>query len=243
MKKLFSWTLAILSLCAFDVSGNEQPQDPHEIYFGADFLNLDLDLDIKDVHVKGQRDLLGVELGYEYLSPWAFYAGLDILSSGDSQSVRASQDGKQIHASNQGIVFSKIDLRFGYTTVVKQFYFTPFLGTGIFSIGSFAKNRGLHEGCLYLSGGLRSKFPLNTAFSIGVNLQAYKAASFQQFKNHDVSVKVYSYPWGGEVGIPLIWNFNPQGSWTFQLEPWFSRLPFSGRQSIVGSKFLIGSHF
>ena len=215
-----------------------------QFYFGPEFLDLKINTKLSNIRIKGKKDLVGLRFGYEYLKSWAFYAGADLLSVVGSHALHASQNGSSIHISDQGIGLSNLDLRFGYTTAVKKMLFTPFLGTGIYTFGSVPLNRGFNEGWVYFSGGLRSKFPLSNVFSLGINLKVYKAfASVEEFKNHNVSVKTYPLPWGGDIGFPFIWNFNSAGTWTFQAEPYWLNLDFSSTQRGFGSKFLIEVHF
>jgi hypothetical protein len=237
---LFLGLLSSSTLCATEAYITY----PHRIYFGPECLELKLNTHVKDIQINGKKNLAGFRLGYEYLDPWAFYAGADLLSTISSHGFHAREDGQSIHSSDQATHFANLDLRFGYTFGSGKSTFTPFLGTGCYTLGSITCNRGFNEGWLYLSSGLRSMFNLNHVFSMGLNLKATKAVfGYTQFKNHDLSVKEYPYPWGGEVGIPFVWSFNPARSWTFQLEPYWARLDFSHKQEVLGSKFLISAQF
>jgi hypothetical protein len=217
---------------------------PHHLYFGPECLELKLNTHVKDLQIEGKKSLAGFRLGYEYINPWAFYAGVDLLSTICSHGFHAKENNEPIHSNDQATGFGNLDLRFGYTIAPNKSTYIPFLGLGSYSIGSVDRNRGFHEGWLYLSSGLRALFAVNDVFSMGVNLKAYKAiVAYTEFQNHDFTVKGYCYPWGGEIGIPFVWSFNPAKTWTFQLEPYWIKLNFSQNQEVVGSKFLITAHF
>lgn len=217
---------------------------PHHIYFGPECLELKLSTHVKGVHIEGRKNLAGFRLGYEYLDPWAFYAGVDLLSTVDSHGFHVKEDGQPISSSDQAVGLANFDLRFGYTFGSKQSTYALFLGTGSYYLGSVVQNRGVHDGWLYLSSGLRSLFSLNDVFSMGLNLKATKGVvGYTQFENHNLSVREDFYPWGAEVGVPFVWSFNPAKSWTFQLEPYWGQLNFSQNQQVLGSKFLINAQF
>jgi len=246
MKKYISGLLFLGLLASTTVSAKETYKllEPHKFYFGGDCLQLNLNEQIKDIQIKGTKSLAGIRLGYEYLDPWAFYAGIDIASAISSHSFCVTENKQTIDSCDRPIGIANLDVRLGYTIGSKRSTYTPFLGTGCYSIGSVTYNRGFHEGWLYLSSGLRSMFNINHVFSMGVNLKATKAVfGFSQFKNHDLSVTDHRYPWGGEVGVPFVWSFNPARTWTFQLEPYWGQLNFSRNQQVLGSKFLINAQF
>lgn len=234
--------LAFIALTGFS---NETPQNqPHQIYFGPEVANVSVDTHIKNVHVHGSKSFWGLRLGYEFINPWSFYAGVDYLSMITSQHFQAKQEGKDIHSSSQDNVFGNLDLRFGYTTTLNKTVLIPFAGTGLYALGSAPRNRGFQEGWLYVSTGLRSTFPINAAFRIGLNVKLLKSIlAYKEFRNHNVKVSSHSFPWGIEAGVPFIWNFNPRGTWKFQLEPYWIKLDFSEKQNIFGSKFLIKAKF
>ena len=245
MKNEFIFTLTALTLLtSIGFSDETCSYNPHQIYFGPELLEVSVKTDIHHVHVKGHKHFGGFRLGYEYLKPWAFYAGIDFLSTASSHHYAASEKGKSIYSSDQSTGFGNLDLRFGYATAPKNLFFTPFLGAGVYNLGTVPHNRGFHEGWVYLSTGLRSKFPINPVFNLGINLKLFKSFfAYEQFQNHTTNITVYPYPWGAEIGIPFIWNFNPRGTWTFQIEPYWTKLDFSETQNVIGSKFLIEVHF
>jgi hypothetical protein len=212
--------------------------------FGPEWMELRLHTHVKSVDVDGKKDMAGIRFSYEYRKPSSFYTGADLLLTIRSHGLQISDHGQAVHSPDQPTGFGNMDLRLGYTCAPNQQYLTPFLGTGVYSVGTVAKNRGFHEEWLYLSGGMRTLFFMNDLFSLGLNLKAIKTiVSYAEFKNHNVNVKTEHYPWGGEIGVPFVWSFNPQRSWTFQLEPYWTNLDFSGKVNVFGSKFLIGAHF
>jgi hypothetical protein len=215
----------------------------HHLYFGPEWLNLKIDTHVKNVKIASNHSMAGFRLGYELIDPWAFYAGIDLLSTISSHRFHAWEHGKSVHSTDQPSGLANLDLRLGYTIGSRSSY-SPYLGLGVYSVGSVVQNRGFLEGWLYVSTGLRSLIFVNDVFSMGINLQINKAViSYSQFKNHDVNVKEYPYPWGCEVGVPFIWSFNPGRTWTFDLEPYWTRLSFSENQQALGSKFLINAQF
>ena len=245
MKNIIVKTLTALGLFTSIGYADEMlPCKPNQIYFGPELIDISVKTTIQDVHIKGEKHFSGFRLGYEYLKPWAFYAGVDLLSTSSSHHFAATEYGRSIDSSDQHIGFGNLDLRFGYSTAPKNLFFTPFLGIGVYGLGTIAHNRGFHEGWAYLSTGLRSKFPINDVFSLGINLKCFKSFwAYEQFQNHNLNVKVFPCPWGVDIGIPFDWNFNPKGTWTFQIEPYWTKLNLSEKQNVFGSKFLIGVHF
>ena len=244
MKKKIISTLTALGLfTSIGFADEALPCKPNQIYFGPELLEISVDTTINDVHVKGKKHFSGLRLGYEYFKPWTFYAGADLLSTISSHQFLAFEEDQPIYFSDQDAGFLNLDFRLGYTAAPKNLFFTPFLGVGLYGLGA-PHYRGFHEGWVYLSTGLLSKFPINSVFSLGINLKCFKALyGNEQFQNRDKKTAVRSSPWGGEVGFPFIWNFNPRGTWTFDIEPYWTKLNFSEKQNVFGSKFLIGVHF
>jgi hypothetical protein len=245
MKKYISNLLFIglLGFSTLSAKDTYKVLDPHRIYFGPEFLQLNVDTRIEDIHIKGTKSLTGFCLGYEYLDPWAFYAGVDISSAIDSHGFRASEENQRLYSSDQPVGLANFDLRLGYTIGSAKSSYALFLGTGSYYLGTAVHNRGFHEGWGYLSSGLRALFNVNHVFSIGTNLKAMKGIGYAEFANHNLSVKDNRYPWGCEIGVPFVWSFNPARTWTFQLEPYWSQLNFSQNQQVLGSKFLISAQF
>lgn len=212
-----------------------------QFQFGPEFLNLKIQTHVHDVKIEGDKNLVGFRLAYEYRKPCSFYAGTDLLLTIKSHGFCVSRHLQHIESSDHPVGFANYDLRMGYTI---GDYLSPFIGTGFYLLGTVEENRGFHEGWLYLSGGFRSLFSINELFSMGLNVKVTKAiVSAKEFKNHELKAITHPKPWGGEIGVPFVWSFNPERTWTFQLEPYWINLDFSGKQQGVGSKFLIGYQF
>ena len=217
---------------------------PHEIYLGPELATVSVDTHIKNIHVKGRKHFSGLRLGYEFKKPASFYAGADLSLLTSFQYYSALQNERPIVSSHKSIGLDNFDLRFGYTAAPKSLFLTPFLGAGVYGLGTICHKKGFHEGWVYLSTGLRSDFSINPVFNLGLNLKLFKSVfSYKQFQNHNTNVSSYSYPWGAEIGIPFTWNFNVRGTWTFQIEPYWTKLDFTETQNLVGCKFLVGVHF
>jgi hypothetical protein len=241
-KKIISTVFGLLASTGF--SAEMHQCNSHQIYFGPEFLGVSVNAAIKTIHIEGHKNFAGLRLGYEYLKPRAFYAGIDLLSATSLHHYAASENEKFIYSSAQSMGFNNLDLRFGYAITPRDLLFAPFLGVGVYGLGTIAHNRGFHEGWAYLSAGLRSKFLINPIFNLGINLKLFKSFfAYEQFQNHITNVTIYSYPWGAEIGVPFVWSFNPKGTWTFQIEPYWIKLDFSETQNVLGSKFLIDVHF
>ncbi len=243
MIKRFFGTLIALSTATI-YSDQTSSIKPHQFYFGPEFANVSVSTSIDDIHIKGSKNFAGLRIGYEFTKPWAFYAGIDYLSMISSRHFKASQEGLHIHSSHQDTIYGNLDLRFGYTIFPNQFFISPYLGLGLYALGSVPNNRGFHEEWAYWSIGLRSQFPINEAFQLGFNFKLFQSFFFsKQFKNHNINVSSHSFPWGFDMGLPMTWKFNPSGTWTFQLEPYWTKMNFKEKQNVFGSKFLIGFHF
>lgn len=243
MKKNVLSLLILASLGSITAEANN-PYNFQHFDFGPEWMELKLHTHVKSVEVEGKKDMAGVRFCYEYRKPSSFYAGADLLLTIRSHGFDISEDKQTIPSPNQPTGYGNLDFRFGYTFSPNQQYLTPFLGTGVYSVGTIAENRGFHEEWLYLSSGLRSLFSVNDVFSLGLNLKVFKTiVSYTQFKNHNLNIKTKRLPWGGEIGVPFVWSFNPQRTWTFQLEPYWTDLDFSGKVNVFGSKFSIGAHF
>ena len=234
----------LFTTCVYsDEAPSSNPIKPHQIYFGPEFVNISVNTHIKNVQIKGKKSFSGIRFGYEFKKPWAFYAGVDYLSMVTCQHYKASSE-ENIYSSKQDTIYGNIDLRFGYTTFPNQFFISPYMGLGVYALGSAPFNRGFHEEWAYWSMGVRSQFAINTAFSLGLNFKTFQSVFFfEQFKNHDLNVKTHSLSWGMDIGLPMIWKFNPTGTWTFQLEPYWTKLDLTQTQNVWGSKFLIGVYF
>ena len=236
MKKAMFSALAVLSVCAATAQEEAKvakPCRPNQMYFGPELIGVRVDTHVKDIHAGKYGALGGVRIGDEYLKPWSFYAGVDVVSAVASEAFHAAKDGAPIH-SDSWSGFTSADLRLGYSMSVKDMTFTPFLGTGALALGDINRHRGFFEGWAYASAGLRSMFRINDAFAIGFNLKATKAyIALEQFKSYTASASEHSLPWGGEVGLPLVWNFSSSGTWTFQLEPYWNRLDLSQKQTVL----------
>ena len=216
---------------------------PHHLYFGLEFLNVSLSSKIHDVKVEGSKFYWGTGLGYEYRKPWAFYAGIDTISTSTNGDYRAYQNDVRVSTGNNPSFFDNLDLRLGYTLFPSNVSISPFLGIGTYFIRTFARDQGFLEIIPYLSGGLRTIFPITNLFDLGMNCKLYRAGQSEKLYFDDTSVKHMKDIWGGEIGIPLIFYFSATRTWDFQIEPYYLRLDFAEKQNVYGTHLLFGCHF
>jgi len=251
MKNLFTLTLASLAITLAHADDAPAPtptiyeQHPHRLYFGLpEFVWLDMKTDINGVQVDSSRPFWGIMLGYEYLKPNAFYAGIDLLSTATPHNFHAEFEGLDLSLDNNLSGFGTFDIRLGYTIGHEKWMFTPFAGIGAHVLLD-EKHHGLWERMPYYSAGLRTKYIVSEIFDAGLNLQTWRTRNFMHKEFNCFLGKAISTPagWGGKIGLPLTWHFGPTRQWEFQVEPYVAKLLFSESQNAYGANLLFGYHF
>ena len=234
--------------------GNENPSSqlklenekwPHRLYLGPEIFLFDLNTHVKNIKIDGLKCFEGLRFRYEYLKPKRVYAGVDFLSAVSYKSFNASSQGYHFHQNNGVTGFGNFELRLGYTFAYKNGMLTPFLGMGAYAFKTNGHYFHFRESMVYYAAGMRCLFELSRIFSIGLNWKAFRTdATEQRFKyvlmGQTITDKDYNDMWGGEIGVPLIWNIGATKRWNIQVEPYFLKLDFSEVQNIYGSRFLFG---
>ncbi len=215
---------------------------PHRFYFGPEVIWMHQDTHVDDIHVFGNRWLGGLRLGYEYLAPHAFYAGIDLVSCVGSN-FDSKQNGDEVLPHKGRVGFEDLEVRFGYTLASKNFMLTPFLGAGSYNLGRIYYD-GYDMTMLYAAGGIRAKYDVTPSLNIGLNAKAFfgSAAKYFRFLNSD-QLKDSYVSWGGEIGVPLDWSLGVSRSWDLEVEPYFLKLSLKEKQYGIGSRVLFGYHF
>jgi len=216
---------------------------PNRIYFGPEFLWLNLNTEVHGAKIKGTDFLWGIPIGYEYLKPHAFYAGVDLMSVTGSNKLHAHRKGRHFSDDRHRFGFSNLDTRFGYTFAGEGWRASPFLGAGIFSLGPRHHGSGFKEGLIYLSGGVRFMTEVSRLFDYGLNLKIFIATGEERYRHGGTTWKRDQNACGGEVGVPLVWRLGSRKRWDAQLEPYFLKLAFAETQNIFGTRILFGYRF
>lgn len=205
-----------------------------------------MNIHIKDVKAEGARFFSGLRLGYEYLKPDAFYAGIDLLGTSSEVDFKATEKGEGVSWDKGDRGLGDLEGRFGYTFARVKWMATPFLGLGMYGVYTVDhhNHQGFKETLPYLTAGVRSTYLFNATFTCGVNAQILHTFSAEQeFKYKGGKVTTHHNMWGGEIGVPLAWHVGATKRWDIQLEPYFLKLDFSETQNMYGAKVLFGYRF
>ena len=253
MRKIFFPLCSGLLFASF-VGAAEQPEqnlsieknNPNRFYFGPEFLCYDMNVHVKDIRVHGARFFWGVRLGYEYLKPSAFYAGIDLMGTGSGVDFKASKNGHGLswHRADRG--FGNLEARFGYTFSPTNWMITPFLGVGMYNVYAIDhhNHQGFEENLPYATLGVRNAYAFTLRFSLGFDLKVFHTyAADQRFKFRGGEKKTHHNNWGGEFGVPFLWRIGASRRWDIELEPYFLKLASSETQNIYGTRLLFGYRF
>ena len=110
-----------------------EEKNPNHFYFGPEFLFYQLNVPIDGAKVHGTRFFSGLRLGYEYLKPKAFYAGVDLLGTSTGSDFKASYQGHNLSCWKADRGFGNLELRFGYTFAPTNWLVSSFLGIGSYN--------------------------------------------------------------------------------------------------------------
>ena len=216
----------------------------NRFYIGPEFFCYQLNTHVSSVEVKGTRFFSGFRIGYEYLKPKAFYAGVDLVGASSPVDFKVSRHGKLLSWQHAERDFFDWDFRLGYTFASKKWQASSFLGFGFYGMTSIDNhNQGYQEGAVYLSGGVRSKYIISPSFDVGFNVKLLSALDRLEVKAKHLTAKEACVAWGGELGVPLSWHVGSTKRWDLQAIPYLLQLDFSTVKNIYGLSLLCGYRF
>jgi hypothetical protein len=253
MNKILPFIAILGSLTLSNAHGNETAhksinsiysKNAHHIYFGPVTFWFDINTHVKDVKIDDNKFFLGLNLGYEYLKPKAFYASIDLVSAGSNQGFRAIYKGYKLHRDHGLSGFGNIDVSFGYTFAPKIGLITPFVGLGGYTFGNGNHHFGFKESMGYASLGMRSQYEITKTLNTGLNVKIFPTFSTtKHYKHRGLNRSEHDNIWGGEISIPFAWHIGTTRRWDIQLEPYFLKIGFSEIQNIYGLQLLFGYRF
>lgn len=216
----------------------------NRVYIGPEFFCYQLNTHVNSVEVKGSRFFSGYRIGYEYLKPKAFYAGVDLMGADSPVDFKVSRNGKPLSWQHADRSFYNWDFRLGYTFTPKNWQVASFLGFGMYGMFSiYNHDQGFREAIGYLSGGVRSKYIVSSSFDVGFNIKILSTREVLQVKTNHVNSKESYGSWGGELGVPLSWHVGSTKRWDLQVIPYLLQLDFSTVQNIYGLSLFCGYRF
>ncbi|MGR3912707.1 MAG: hypothetical protein QRY71_05315 [Candidatus Rhabdochlamydia sp.] len=247
-----------------------QPIDeayPNSVYFGPELFAYRAKVDFKtkatdttpatlDAAVRGTRFFAGTTIGYQYLTPDAVYAGIDLtqaVATVDFKATNGAQEPTTLVWTKGDKVFGSVEGRLGYSFAPTHWLVTPYAGAGVrltTSLDSHNKE-GLKTRLPYATVGALSEYSLCTTKKIGLNLKVLRTFNaYQRFSYNStplapaaVIVKDTSSHdvWGAEIGIPVSLQFGDTNRWDVQVEPYFLKL--GKTQDVYGANVLFGYRF
>ena len=219
---------------------------PNYIYIGANCFGLDAKVPFaNEVSVNGSTVLGGVNIGYEYLRPSFFYAGLDFAFSTGGSSLDFEYANKIVIAPSDDIDLLFGELRLGYTASYQKWLLTPCTGLGVYFISSL-EDDSVSLDIPYALLSLHTLYQKSPLFDIGLNLTIYGEFNKQfsgKIERESFHISTTSSDWGGRLAIPLIWHIDITRRWELRLEPFVTSLSFSNTELLYGANFLAGYHF
>jgi hypothetical protein len=253
MKKI-NILLSIFLLTISYVTANEttQPQktteNPHHLFVGPDIFwqheNYRESTWISWSRAKMHTVYYGVKAGYEYLTPNAFYAGLDGMYARGRTHFHARFYNPFNHgefSSHGTSVFANIEGRGGYTFhFLNRITLTPFVGIGGYHIRPHFIIK-IKEDWLYGAAGVRSNFALNHTFDLGLNLKGMYLI--------DGTIKTanetghFHDRWSYEVDLPLKAHLDHKKQWDAEIEPYYLKLNSLSHTPIIGGRLLLNYNF
>jgi hypothetical protein len=251
IRNLFCIFSSLLLTSIAQGNGNNQTiisasKHPHHFYFGPEFFWYQLNIDIDDVNVYGTPFFWGMRVGYEYLQPQAFYAGIDLAGASTNTDFKACKNECDLTWHHADREFGNFEVRLGFTFAPKNWLASFFLGAGIYSLFPLDSHnhQGFKESLPYIETGIRSKCALTPIFDIGINAKILRTfATYIRFKYKCEKATTDHNMWGGEIGMPFIWHISATKRWDIQLEPYFLKLDFSETQNIYGTRLIFSYYF
>lgn len=219
---------------------NEQP---HSVYAGVNLFGFSLSSSIDSAEISGTRFAGGIQIGYIYQKPEAFYANLDFLFAA-GHNFNETINHTPISINHDCFDFIHADLSLGYPFQKKCQSIIPFASIGIYSIQSAESHMGIDETLPYAGIGTKWINENSSSFHYGCDLRLFWSfASALHIDADPLSFsKTINQP-GGQLSIPLAWHFGEAQRWEFDLTPYFLSLTFSQLQLTYGLSCLLQYHF
>lgn len=248
-KRLLQGVIFGVLLCSLSYGNDHTSIDaadlknPHHLFLGPLVFCFDLNTNIKNIKVDGDKWFFGFKLGYEYLKPKAFYAGIDLVSAGSPSGFDLFYKDRRITFGGGRTGFGNFDIRLGYTAAPESWLISPFLGVGAYSLG-LGGGSGFQEDFVYCSGGIRLRCAMTQNLDLGLNGKLFHTVqTTQKVKIGCENRSIHGNMWGGEVSMPFAWHLGKTRRWDIQLEPYFLKFAFSQIQNIYGLQLLFGYRF
>lgn len=245
MKKIIYLFSAIALLLSLSLQAEEpicccEVSRPHHISFGPEFFWMHINEKVDWLHIKGTPFFGGGQLRYEYLKGNSVYCGLDLRAAYTSShfkiSYKDSHEKVEFNFNNE-LLFINMEGRLGYTFAPKNLLFTPVLGVGLYNLTIVKNFHPFKDSADYALIGARLMYNWSDLFNTGLNLKIFRTFYAEHFLNG------HEEWWGGEVGVPLLWNVDCNHRFNIQLEPYFEKLNFSRAENIYGFKALVEYRF
>lgn len=220
---------------------------PNYLYIGVNCFGTDVKARLKDhFALKDSGVLGGFNVGYEYLRPSFFYAGLDLAFSSGSTSFTLDYQGEsRIKVTNTtGLMFG--ELRLGYTMERASWLITPCIGAGFYGMISLEESTaglGIPYGLL----GLHLLYQKSDLFDVGLKADFYGEFD-KRLLHHKTGEFLHlststRFDCGGKLTVPFIWHVDETRRFELRLEPFITALSFSQTELLYGADFLAGYHF
>ncbi len=221
----------------------------HHLYVGPDVFNVHYPKNLLD----GNNTVFGgLRLGYEYLTPNAFYAATDVVGAlGKNRSHVSTLDEKdpkftkrvsEVFHGDKGHFWSNAEQRFGYT-----FSGSPSSTVSVYAGPGFHYEHipTQHAYWWYGTAGVKAVQQVTENFSIGADVQATLgfAAKDNIFTRALLTQQEDKTFWGYKVALPLKWNVGESRAFDIQLSPYLLKFNVDSNQTILGGTASVGYSF
>jgi hypothetical protein len=180
-----------------------------------------------------------LNLGYEYTKADTVYAGVD----GNFSSLWLSKNDNSYQQMN----YINFEMRLGYNiSVGVADSITPYFSGGHTYFDS-EKEAGNIINWTYGAAGVKYIHDFGNIFSMALHVKGAMSLIEKKYVFKDYSMmKITSYNdmhFFPMVGIGMIWHFGDTRNWEINLEPYYTQIPNSNTQHIIGSKLLLGCRY
>lgn len=221
-------------------------RDPHYIYLAPGIFGLSINTTVKNFQTSGQKFLEFWQIGYEYLKPSSFYAGIN-FSLGQAVGSIQTTHNQNSFSSTKNPGFWNGDLRLGYTLPKANLFISPFLSLGFYGLIPsyfYQSDGGLRQTSFYLGGGLQILYPVFSSFDVAIDIEFFgDLISKISYDNLGMKYSLSRSNGGAKAAFPLIWHLGEDKRFDIRLQPYLFTLSWSDLELFYGASLIAGYHF
>lgn len=239
-------SLTFCGLCIFflgSIDAHELSCGPKHLRMGALVLGTAFKTSVQTAHVDTVKAMGGYFIEYEYSRPGRFYFDFEFDGAFAGSDILATQQGRPLAVQSNTPTLLSFQFRFGLPCMHHCWEITPFVGTGLYSIGSWQKNRGFFSFLAYGGGGVNLLYHKSPTRHVGIKMELFGGALYNDYYALMQTFSCEGNSFGGRLAMPIGWKWYSYGTWELTLEPFVTALTFFNLELIGGLTLGIGKQF